>query len=281
MRLSPAQAAKLARLALGESLPRSQLPKSILQPLQVAQVVRLEPSGSSYVVRGIPGKLAQFVERHWGVSDLKQFAEATPDNRDRATLVEIGGDSKALATKPFQGVFIRCFGACHLRGQTLGATPPGSALLITKGELSELRVETPYLIGIENVECLLKFEKALKHFPLLDGASFTLVLRWHWGSIWQQWLKSWKGQFLYFPDYDPSGLSIFTSAILPHRPDARLLIPADFESLLDKRGNRPLYLKQEKFIPVTCEHVEVVKLCRALKGARKALEQEYLISEAS
>lgn len=280
MRLSPAQAANLARLALGESLPRSQLSKSILQPLQVAQVVRLEPSGSSYVVRGIPGKLAQFVEHHWGVSDLKQFAEATPDNRDRATLVTIGGDSKALATNPFQGVFIRSFGGCSLRGQALGTTPPGTALLVTKGELSELRVETPYLIGIENVECLLKFEKARKHFPLLEGASFTLVLRWHWGSSWHQWLKSWEGQFLYFPDYDPSGLSIFASAIIPHRPDAWLLIPENFEAILNRQGKHLLYLKQEKFLPVTCEHVEVMKLCQVLKGARKALEQEYLISEA-
>lgn len=277
MRLSPAQAAKLASLAVGESLPKSQLPKSVLQPLQAAQVVRLEPSGSSYVVRGIPGKLAQFVERHWGVSDLKKFAKATPDNRNRATLVEIGGDSKALTTNPFQGVFIRCFGDCHLRGQALGTTPPGSALLITKSELSELRVETPYLIGIENVECLWKFEKARKHFPQLDGVAFTLMLRWHWGTHWQQWLQSWKGQFLYFPDYDPSGLSIFASAVLPHRPDARLLIPHNFAAMLNRHGKRPLYLKQEKFLPVTCEHVDVAEVCQALKSARMALEQEYLL----
>ena len=277
MRLSPAQAAKLARLAVGESLPKSQLPKSILQPLQVAQVVRLEPSGSSYVVRGIPGKLTQFVERHWGVSDLKQFAEVTPENRDRETLVAIGGDSKALTTNPFQGIFIRSFGGCSLRGQDLGITPPGSALLKTKRELAELRVETRYLIGIENVECLWKFEKARKHFPLLEGASFTLVLRWHWGRTWQQWLRSWQGQFLYFPDYDPSGLSIFASAILPHRPDAHLLIPENFETILNGQGKRPLFLKQEKFLPVTCEHVDVVQICQVLKGARKALEQEYLL----
>lgn len=279
MRLSPAQAAKLARLAVGESLPKSQLPKTVLQSLQVAQVVRLEPSGSSYIVRGIPGKLAQFVERHWGIRDLTLFAEATPGNRNRAMLADVGGDSKALPTNPFEGVFIRSFGSCYLRGQALGTTPPGSALLITKSELPELRVESPYLIGIENVECLWKFENARKHFPQLEGAAITLVLRWHWGRAWQQWLNSWKGQFLYFPDYDPSGLSIFASAILPHRTDARLLIPENFESLLDERGKRPLYLKQEKFLPVSCVHREVSQVCQALKKARKALEQEYLLTE--
>lgn len=280
MRLSPAQAAKLARLAVGESLPRSQLSKAVLVPLQEAHVVRLERSGSSYVVRGIPGKLARFVELHWGIRDLTQFAEATPENRNRAILADLAGDSKALPTAPFAGIFVRSFGGCYLRDQPLGTTPPGSAALVTLSELPHLRVKTNYLIGIENVECLWKFESARKHFPLLDGVEFTLILRWHWGVPWQQWLKAWKGQFLYFPDYDPSGLSVFATAVLPHRPDARLLIPRDFDAILLSRGKRSLYLKQEKFLPMACAQAEVTQICLALRKARKALEQEDLLSEA-
>ena len=58
MRLTIAQAAKLVKLDAGESLPKSQLSKSVLLPLQQAGVVSLEKAGSSYVVRGVPGKLA-------------------------------------------------------------------------------------------------------------------------------------------------------------------------------------------------------------------------------
>ncbi len=280
MRLNLAQAAKLARLAVGESLPKSQLSKAVLVPLQEAHAVRLEQSGSSYVVRGIPGKLARFVEHRWGIRDLAQFAEATPENRNRAMLTDVAGDSKALPTAPFEGIFIRTFGGCYLQDQELGTTPEGSAVLVTMSELPHLRIETSHLIGIENVECLWKFEKARKHFPLLDGVEFTLVLRWHWGAPWQQWLKTWKGQFFYFPDYDPSGLTVFATAVLPHRADARLLIPRDFDAILNSRGKRPLYLKQERFLPAACENSEVVQVCQALKKARKALEQEDLLSEA-
>ena len=279
MRLSPAQAAKLARLAAGESLPKSQIPKVLLLPLQAGHAVRLEKSGSSYVVRGIPGKLADFVEHHWGIRDLDQFAEVTTENRNRAMLTEIAGDSKALPTSPLDGIFIRSFGRCFLRDQLLATTPQGSALLITTSELPHLRIESEYLLGIENVECLWKFEKVRKHFSLLDGVEITLVLRWHWGAIWQQWLKSWKGKFLHFPDYDPSGLSVFVNEILPHRGDARLLIPRDFDSILEDRGNRLLYLKQEKCLPLFCEHAEVARLCSSLRSSRKALEQEFLLSE--
>jgi hypothetical protein len=281
MRLSPSQAAKLARLAVGESLPKSQLSKTVLAPLQDAHAVRLEQSGSSYVVRGIPGKLARFVEHHWGIRDLTQFAEATPENRSRAMLTDLAGDSKALPTSPFDGIFIRSFGGCYLRDQPLGTTPPGSAVLVTLSELPYLRVETKYLIGIENVECLWKFERARKHFPLLDGAEFTLLLRWHWGASWKQWLTAWKGQFLYFPDYDPSGLCVFATAVLPNRPDARLLIPRDFDAILGSRGNRLLYLKQEKFLPAACQHADVAQVCLALRKTRKALEQEDLLSGSS
>jgi len=281
MRLSPAQAAKLSRLARGESVPKSQVPKVILLPLQEGGAVRLEKSGSSYVVRGIPGKLPSFVEHHWGIRDLNQFAEAIPESRNRAMLTESAGDSKALPTSPLDGVFIRSFGSCYLQSQPLGITPPGSALLITTSELSHLRVETEYLVGVENVECLWKFEKVRKHFPLLDGVEFTLILRWHWGAVWQQWLKSWKGKFLYFPDYDPSGLNIFVNEVLPHRGDASLLIPRDFDSILKNQGKRPLYLKQEKYLPLLSKHVEVAQLCASLRNARKALEQEHLLSEVS
>ncbi|MGD1085132.1 MAG: hypothetical protein ABSA47_10335 [Verrucomicrobiota bacterium] len=279
--MSPSQAAKLARLAVGESLPKSLLSKTVLAPLQEAHAVRLEQSGSSYVVRGIPGKLARFVEHHWGIRDLTQFAEATPENRNRAMLTDLAGDSKALPTRPFDGIFVRSFGGCYLRDQPLGTTPPGSAVLVTLSELPHLRVETKYLIGIENVECLWKFEEARRHFPLLDGAEFTLVLRWHWGAAWKQWLTAWQGHFLYFPDYDPSGLSVFATAVLPNRQDAHLLIPKDFDAILESRGKRPPYVKQERFLPTTCEHAEVAQVCLLLRRVRKALEQEDLLSGVS
>jgi len=278
MRLTCAQAAKLVRLDAGESLPRSQLSKGLLYTLQKADVVRMEKSGSSYVVRGIPGKLASFVEHHWGVRDLARYAQANPTNRSRELLADIAGDSKALPNRPFDGIFIRSFDNCFLANKPLNSSPPGTAVLITVGNLPHLRVETPYLVAVENAECLWNFEKAKRYFPDLTGLDYALVLRWHWGGAWRQWLDGWRGQLLYFPDYDPAGLRIFATEVLPHRPSARLLIPQDFETILQERGERDLYLKQEKFLPVLDEHAELARLCRALRKVRKAFEQESLLS---
>jgi hypothetical protein len=85
---------------------------------------------------------------------------------------------------------------------------------------------------------------------------------------------------LYFPDYDPAGLRIFTTEVLRHRPDARLLIPENFEAILDEHGSRDLYLKQERYLPKD-EQPDVAGLSRALRKARKALEQEAFLAPHS
>jgi len=278
MRLTRAQAAILVRLEAGESLPRSQLARTVLQPLQQAGVVLLEQSGSSYVVRGIPEKLAAFVSQHWGIRDLARYADAMPNIRTRGALARIAGNTKALPSRPFDGIFIRSFNNCFLADQSLNTNPPGSATLITLGELPRLRIESPCLIAIENAECLWRFERTLNHFPELVEMEYALVLRWHWGSPWRAWLSNWSGQLLYFPDYDPAGLRIFVTEVLPLTPAARLLVPENFEAILNQRGQRALFLKQERYLNARSEHPETSRVIQALRKLRKALEQEALLS---
>ncbi len=278
MRLTCSQAAKLVRLNAGESLPKSELSASLLVLLQKADVILLEKSGSSYVVRGIPGKLASFVEHHWGIRDLRRYAQATPESRSREMLTDVAGDSKALPHQPLDGIFIRSFDNCFLADKPLGFNPPGTALLVTLRELAHLRIEAEHLIAVENAECFWHFEKAQRHFPDLRNLEYALVLRWHWGGPWRVWLESQRGQLLYFPDYDPAGLRIFATEVLPFCQTARLLVPQSFETILETRGKRDLYLKQEKCFPATNAHAEVARLARILRAARKAFEQEELLS---
>jgi len=279
MRLSCGQAKKLALLDRGESLPRSQLSKQLINPLQEAGVLQLEKSGASYVIRGVPGKLARFVAQKWGIQDLIRYANTEPENRSRELMADIAGDSKALPNRPFDGIFIRPFDNCFLGDQPLKSSPPGTAILVTKGELPRLRIDCACLIAIENSECLWHFEKVLKFFPELMNKDYALVLRWHWGAAWRLWVKSWQGELLYFPDYDPAGLKIFATEVLPLHPNAELLIPRNIDRLLERLGSRELYLRQEKYLTELKSHNNLAPLCQSLKASRKALEQERLLSE--
>jgi len=275
--LSCAQAANLVRLNAGESLPRSLLPKGVLQPLQGAGVVRLEKSGSSYIVRGVPGKLADFVAQHWGIRDLVRYSQSTPHNRTRASLSEITGDSKVLPNRPFDGIFIRSFDNCFLGEKPLHKTPAGTAALVTLPELPHLRIEAPCLVAVENAECLLHFERMTRFFPDLTQLQYSLILRWHWGEQWRNWLNAWRGQLLYIPDDDFAGLRIFHSEVRPQRPDVRLLVPPRLETLVQERGNRKLFLKQELLLKSLDDDSQVLAIVQQLRSARKVLEQEALL----
>lgn len=277
MRLTPAQAGQLAHLADGGSLPRSRVAKTLLPLLENAGLVRMEKSGSSYLVRGVPGKIEAFAEHHWGIRDLCRFALASPGNRSRESLAEIAGDSKMLPSHPLTGIFIRSFGNCTLGSQPLMHTPPGSAILISPTQLPDLRITASTLIAIENSECLLKFEKALSHFAGVDRANIALVLRWNWGTAWREWLRCWSGAVLHFPDYDRAGLRIFTTELLPYRPEARLLIPTNLDTLLKERGSRKLYLRHENLSLPDVKHPDIARVNAAIELFRKALEQESLL----
>lgn len=277
MRLTPAQAGQLVHLADGGSLPRSRVAKALLPLLENAGVVHMEKSGSSYLVRGVPGKIEVFAEHRWRIRDLRRFALSGPENRSRASLAETAGDSKALPTNPLTGIFIRSFGNCTLGGQPLMHTPPGSAIFISPVQLPQLRITATTLIAVENSECLLKFENALPHFAAVDLAKIALVLRWNWGVAWREWLHSWPGMLFHFPDYDRAGLRIFAAELLPHRPEARLLIPAHLDTLVNGRGSRELYLRHEHLSLLEAKHPDIARVNATIQLARKALEQEELL----
>lgn len=277
IRISTARAAQLARLASGQSLPKSKLSRPLLAPLQHAGAVILERSGSSYVVRGIPDLLAVFVEHEWGIRDLSAYAASAPGVRSRASMAEITEDSKALPSSPLEGLFFRTFGVASVDGQPLSPTPPEIAHFISPRRLQKLHLGARILIGIENPECLKKFENCLPHFPALDLSSTALVLRWSWGAEWRAWVSQWSGTVWYFPDFDPAGLSIFATQVLKVRPDARILTPMALPALLKERGNRKLYLNQEHLLLSLPNHAELMEIQRTIQEARKGLEQESLL----
>lgn len=82
---------------------------------------------------------------------------------------------------------------------------------------------------------------------------------------------------MHFPDYDPAGMRIFTTEVLPFREDAQLLIPRSLETLLENRGNRDLYLRQDSMLPTTNDHADLASCCELLRKHRKGLEQENLL----
>jgi hypothetical protein len=277
MRLTSQQASVLVRLDAGESMARSALSRTLLRALQASNAVRLERSGSSYVVRGIPGRVSAFAGHECGIRDLPGFAALDPETRTRADLARLAGDTKALTINPLDGIFLRLSDAAELHGKPLNPTPEGCAHFIAASELPHLSVPTPLWIGVENAESFLRFESCRRHFPDFDFRHAAIVWRWSWGGKWQAWLRERAGKLIWFPDYDPAGLVIFSSQIRSCRPDVQLLIPNDLDELLE-HGSRKLFLRQESMLDSLPADRDVQAVASRIKRVRKALEHEILIA---
>lgn len=280
MRLTTQQASVMMRLDAGESVARSILSRTLLRALHTWNAVRLERSGPSYVVRGIPGRVAAFARHECGIRDLPGFVALDPETRTRADLARLAGDTKALSTSPLDGIFLRLSGAAELHGKPMNPTPEGCAHFIAVSELQHLSVPAPLWIGVENAEAFLRFESCRRHFPDFDFRHSAVVWRWSWGSKWQAWLRERAGRLIWFPDYDPAGLLIFSSQILTCCPDVQLLIPNDLDELLEN-GSRELFLRQESMLDSLPAHLEVRSVSNRMKRVRKASEQEALIDDGA
>lgn len=191
-------------------------------------------------------------------------------------MAEIASNSKALPNNPLKGIFLRNFGNARLHDQPLPFTPIGCSVFVTPSALPSLKIGSSAIVGIENPACLLEFEKSQSHFPELQK-SLVLVLRWCWGTAWNDWLSQWEGDLFYFPDYDPAGLRIFEHEVLDKNPKASLLIPPNLEFLLRQRGQRELFVIQERFLPVSHTHPQINFVADLLRKTRRGLEQEHLL----
>lgn len=279
MQVTKAQAAKLAQLQAGADLPRSALPQALLQKLQGAGIVHAFRAGGGHRLKADAGPLADYARMHWHIDDLAAFAAEDAASRDRRTLIELAGDSKALPTRPLRGLFIRPWGASvRVGGAVLEQQPEGACHFVHESLLPSLVVEPRCVYGIENAEVLLHFER-LRDAPTGPAC---LVLRQHWGEAWREWLTAGSVEFLHFADFDFSGALIFETEVLRFAPHAHLHVPSDIDDLLSQVVSPDLFDGQAAqrlhYLNRTPQHADVARLVAALLRHRRALEQEALLT---
>lgn len=90
-------------------------------------------------------------------------------------------------------------------------------------------------------------------------------------------MRSWAGNLFYFPDYDPAGLKIFDYEILDKNPRSALLVPSNLELLLRQRGQREIFIRQERLLPISHAHRQIESVAKLLRRTRSGLAQEHLL----
>jgi hypothetical protein len=273
----------LFRLKNGEILNSSEIAsKESLHQFCDDGILQKQPAGGRRVnyVCSEQMSLHNYLKAQYDIISLENYiSEFETDSSDGESSLFASRSTKTFRGKSLQGFFIRAFHSeIVVSGVTMQPTPQGSELFINQPEKLEIS-ESALVIGIENPECFLKFEK-LAH--LFHQNELIVVMRYLSNSP-NKWLKTIKNSYLHFGDFDPAGLHIYIREYRNHLSASRcsFFIPADIEKLINRYGIPTLYDQQIHLLKNIDFQLypEIERLMRLLKKHRKGLEQERLLTQ--
>ncbi len=271
MTVSRIQAGRLALLAQGYDVARSDLPRAMCHLLLEAGILQTLRAGGGYRVKAEPERLRNFARLRWGIPNLEEYA------REDSTVIpfqELDGlpAGPQPAHRTARGLFLRPLGVrVTLAGRPLEAAPEGSAHFVDEARIDDIEVLPCRVYSVDDPTVFFAFER-LRGIP---QAPACLVLRQHWGAAWRRWMGGRDVDLLHFGDFDYAACLGFQIDVLPFAPAAGLFLPDNLEQLLVRQGS-PHLLGQQVEQRWQCaahpvEHPDLNRLTRALASTRNAL----------
>lgn len=272
----------LIRLKDGEQLNPSEVKsKNLLNRFCEDGIIQKRALGnrrSGYVCPNAE-VLQNYLRVQNGILSLDSYiAEFENDASDGVSSLGASKSTKTFRGKSLQGFFIKTINSeMSISGKIIQPEPQGIELFVHQPE--HLRIsKTALVVGIENPECFLKFEK-LTHF--FSQQELVIIMRYMSNSP-NRWLQSISNNYLHFGDFDPAGLSIYIHEYRKHLPTHRCdyFIPPNIEQLISRYGLSDLYDQQIHLLEnIDRErYPEIEELLVILDTQKKGLEQERLLT---
>jgi len=272
----------LLRLQNGEKLtPGEFASKDLLKRFYEDGILTRQAAGKRRSVYFCPNIVAlkNYLKIQKDILSLEDYINAfDSDTSDGESSLVSTKSTKAFRKKSLQGFFIKSLNTeIVLAGESINITPEGIDLFVYQPE--KLKISNDALIvGIENPECFVKFEKLA---PLFPQKELVVVMRYLSQSP-NRWLQTVPNKYLHFGDFDPAGIKIYISEYRTQLSGDRcsFFIPHDIEQLIERYGLDSLYDKQIHLLNNIDiqSYPEVQKLVVILDKYRKGLEQERLLS---
>ena len=272
----------LLRLQNGELLNHSEIAsKGLLKQFCEDGIIRIKPAGGRRVIYFCPEPvlLQNYLLAQNDILSLENYvSEFEVDSSDGESSLFASRSTKTFRGKSLQGFFIRAFHAEMIfSGLTIRPVPHGIELFVYQPEKLQIS-HTALVIGIENPECFLKFEKLAHLFPQKE---LIIIMR-YLSSSPNKWLQTITNNYLHFGDFDPAGLNIYIQEYRKQLPASRCnyFIPTNIDLLIKQYGLTSLYDQQIHL----CKNInfqsypEINALYGLMKKYRKGLEQERLLT---
>ena len=272
----------LFRLQNGELLNASEIAsKGLLKQFCEDGIIQIKPAGGRRVSYFCPEPILMqnYLKAQNDILSLENYvSEFEVDSSDGESSLFASRSTKTFREKSLQGFFIRAFHTeIVVSGITIQPVPHGIELFVHQPE--KLQISHPALVvGIENPECFVKFEKLAHLFPQKE---LIIIMR-YLSSSPNRWLQTITNNYLHFGDFDPAGLHIYVQEYNKQLTANRcnFFIPPNIGQLIKQYGTTSLYDQQIHLLKNIDFQMypEVKKLIDLLNKYRKGLEQERLLT---
>lgn len=273
---------KLIRLAGGETLPASNLKGDWFEQMQADGILVAVTHGSRKSMRVADiSSFRSYLACQFDIRDLELTSELlSGKSADRASQVDITGDSKFLSHRTFTGFLVNSYQpiAAILNESPLTILPPDGTYMFVADYQHFSIPEDVVIIGVENAENFRQVARQKYLFEDYEKVLFVSRYPQSQSKDLLQWLLSIPNRYIHFGDLDLAGVAIYQNEFYRYLGKrASFFIPDDYEDRISK-GNLDLYNSQfPQYGKMNVEDERVSKLLSCIHRYHRGYEQEGYI----
>ena len=277
MKISKNTTLLLQKLANGESVAFSLLPKQIAETLCAEGFLTVRTKGSRRSFSAIDTKaLMNYLSAEYGNLD------SSCDNyQTRAQQASISGNSKLVYIRSCPGFPVNSYDPieCTLNGHEFVLSPQeGSFVFIANWETFVIPKDI-VIVGIENMENFRKIRQEKKLFESTIGNKRLLfVSRYPQSTDLRMWLQTVSNPYIHFGDFDLAGIHIFLSEFYLYLGNrASFLIPLDIEERLKTGSTERYNFQYPRFHNLNTDIASLQNLVNQINNYHRCYDQEGYI----
>ena len=285
MEITVSIAENLILLQNGEKIPASKMKNSIVNEMFENGILgkQIQGRSKSLIYLSDKQKLNNFIQNHYGISDLKNYVDALKnDNLTRADAIAVSSDSKLTKIRTFKGFLINCYNPIQamINEKSIVLNPTEGTFQFIYDFESFTISKNITIVGIENPE---NFRYIEKQKNLFENINPLFVSRYpqNQSKDLLKWLQKIPNDYLHFGDFDFAGIGIYLNEYKKYLGEkAQFFIPGNIEYLFENYGNKKLYYNQKNNFDIeTISEIDLLKLIEIIHKHKKGLEQEILIKK--
>jgi len=249
MKITKTLIRKFKQLAEGNTISASGLTGDWAQEMLLDHILVVVAHGSRKSLRATDvNTFRHYLASQYDIRDLDALLSLIENkNTDRASQVNVTGDSKFIKHRTFQGFLVNSYQSmlATLNGKPITIQPPeGSYMFISDFEHFLIPSDV-IVVGIENSENFRYIQRQQSFFEHNISSEGRLLFINRYPQEQHQdlisWLKSIPNCYIHFGDLDLAGIAIYQNEYFRHLGDkCSFLIPDDYEARIS-RGSRERY----------------------------------------